>query len=67
MKRALKLQESDPAAANRLWADIDREFVDTAAWVPLYNAYGADLVSERVGNYQYHPQWGALVSQMWVR
>ena len=67
MNRALKLQRSDPAAANRLWADIDRNFVDKAAWVPLYNTYGADLVSRRVSNYQYHPQWGALLSQMWVR
>ena len=26
----------------------------------------ADFVSRRVGNYQYNPQWGALLDQMWV-
>jgi ABC-type transport system substrate-binding protein len=67
MDRALKVQQRDPAAANRLWADLDRELTDRAAWVALYNRYGADLVSKRVGNYQYNPQWGALLSQMWVR
>jgi hypothetical protein len=34
---------------------------------PLYNLYGADLVSKRVGNYRYNPMRGALLSQLWVR
>ena len=34
---------------------------------PLYNIYGADLVSKRVGNYRYNPVRGALLSQLWVR
>ena len=67
MDRALNLQQRDPAAANRLWAEVDGELTDKAAWLPLYNRYGADLVSKRVGNYQYNPQFGALLSQMWVR
>ena len=65
--RAVKLEQTDPAAANRLWAELDREITDKALWVPLYNVYGADLVSKRVGNYQYNPQSGALLSQLWVR
>jgi hypothetical protein len=24
-------------------------------------------VSERLGNYQFNPQWGPLFDQMWVR
>jgi YVTN family beta-propeller protein len=67
MDRALKLQQRDPAAAIRLWAELDRGLTDTAAWLPLYNRYGADFVSKRVRNYQYNPQWGALLSQMSVR
>ena len=27
----------------------------------------ATLVSRRVGNYQYNPQWGVLLDQLWVR
>jgi len=65
--RAVKLERTDPAAANRLWAELDREITDKALWVPLYNVYGADLVSKRVRNYQYNPQRGALLSQLWVR
>jgi peptide/nickel transport system substrate-binding protein len=64
---ALELQEDDPVGANRLWAALDREITDKAAWVPLYNLYGTDFVSKRVDNYQYNPQWGALLSQIWVR
>jgi peptide/nickel transport system substrate-binding protein len=65
--RALKLQQRDPAAATRLWAELDHELTDAAAWLPLYNRVGADLISKRVGNYQYNPQYGALLGQMWVR
>jgi peptide/nickel transport system substrate-binding protein len=65
--RALKLQQTDLAGANRLWTELDREITDRALWVPLYNKYEADLVSKRVGNYQYNPLWGALLSQLWVR
>jgi hypothetical protein len=35
--------------------------------VPTYNRQNVDLVSERVGNYQYHPQWGPLLDQLWVK
>jgi ABC-type transport system substrate-binding protein len=65
--RAVRLEPTDPAAANRLWAELDREITDRALWVPLFNVYGADLVSKRVRNYQYNPQRGALLSQLWVR
>jgi hypothetical protein len=25
------------------------------------------LLSARAGNYQYNPQWGIMLSQLWVR
>jgi YVTN family beta-propeller protein len=67
ISRALKLEQTDRGAANRLWAELDREITDKALWVPLFNSYQADLVSKQVRNYQYNPQRGALLSQMWVR
>jgi peptide/nickel transport system substrate-binding protein len=67
IEHALEVQQRDPALANRLWAALDHELVDKAAWLALYNTYGADLISETAGNYQYNPQYGALLSQMWVR
>jgi len=35
IRDALRLQTTDPAAANDLWGRIDRMVVDQAAWVPL--------------------------------
>jgi peptide/nickel transport system substrate-binding protein len=67
IRQALRLQEQNPAAANASWAEIDRALVDKAPWVPLHTPYSRDFVSKRVGNYQHHPLWGALLSQLWVR
>jgi peptide/nickel transport system substrate-binding protein len=67
ISRAVELEQTDPFGANHLWAQLDRQITDRALWVPLFNGYRADLVSKRVGNYQYNPQTGALLSQLWVR
>ena len=65
--RALKLQQTDMTAALQLWAGIDRSIVESAPVVPLFNVRSVQLVSERVGNYQYHTLWGVLLDQLWVR
>jgi peptide/nickel transport system substrate-binding protein len=69
IRRALELQTIDPYVANRLWARLDREIVDQAPFVPLFTPKSVDLVSRRVGNYQYSLQWGGavLLDQLWVR
>jgi YVTN family beta-propeller protein len=67
IRRALELQERDPAAATESWAAIDRELTDQAPWVFLYTRNSADFVSKRVGNYQFNLQWGPLFAQVWVR
>ncbi len=67
IQRSLELQPTDPAAANALWSRIDRELVDKAPLVPLVNPKHVDFLSRRVGNYQYNPQWGVLLDQLWVR
>ena len=54
-----------PAA---LWERVDRETVDQAPWVPLVNPRAVDVLSKRVGNYQYSPAGlGVLIDQLWVR
>jgi peptide/nickel transport system substrate-binding protein len=60
-------QTSDPAKGSALWQAADREAVTQAAWVPLYNDLGLDVVSSRVGNYQHNLQWSLLLDQLWVR
>jgi len=67
IRRAFSVQTTDPQAANELWAQVDRDIVDQAPHVPLTNPRTIDLVSPRVGDYQYNPQWGALIDQLWVR
>jgi len=67
IQRALVLQATDPYRANQLWARVDRAIVDQAPLVPLFSLRQVDFVSRRVGNYQFHPQWGILLDQLWVR
>ena len=64
--RATELQPDDPAKADALWAEVDREMVDRAPFVWLVNQIAIELVSERLGNYQWTPS-GALLNQLWVR
>jgi YVTN family beta-propeller protein len=65
--RAQSLQLVSPQQAERLWANIDRELVDRAVTVPLVTPNDTDFVSKRVGNYRFHPLWGLLIDQLWVR
>jgi ABC-type transport system substrate-binding protein len=66
-RKAGRLQFSDPRRANELFAHIDRMLTRTAAWVPLVNPKGVELVSDRVGNYMYNPVTGMVLSQAWVQ
>ena len=61
------VQAQDPPAARALWQRIEREILALAPIVPMYNRQDVDLLSKRVGNYQFHPQWGTLIDQLWVR
>jgi peptide/nickel transport system substrate-binding protein len=65
-KHASELQATDPAAAIDEWTALDHRAVDLALLAPTTNG-GADFVSSRVGNYQYHPSDVALFDQMWVQ
>ena len=38
-----------------------------AAWIAYGTPRQIRFIGERVGNYQYHPIWWALLDQMWVR
>ena len=64
--RAAGKQLTDPVAANRLWALADRRLTDLAPSIPTITETATDLVSRRVGNYQYIPTIGALLDQLWL-
>ena len=64
---AQAVQLTNPAAARRLWAQVDRIVTDDAPWVPLFNQASIAFVSSRAGNYQESPEYGPLLDQMWIR
>jgi peptide/nickel transport system substrate-binding protein len=66
-RQARALGARNPDAAASLWARVDHEIVDEAAWVPLYNPRALVLLSKRVGNYVFDPFWTVLIDQLWVR
>jgi peptide/nickel transport system substrate-binding protein len=67
MQRAREVGVVNPPAARSLWQAAERRILADAPLVPTYNPRNFDFLAKRVGNYQFNPQWGALVDQMWVR
>jgi YVTN family beta-propeller protein len=67
MGRAAATAVHDVAAAIAVWQEIEDALLAQAPLVPAYNRTYVTFVSERVGNYQYNPQWGPLFSQFWVK
>jgi peptide/nickel transport system substrate-binding protein len=67
MRMAQAEQLSDPTGSRARWQRVDREITDAAPWVPLQITKDVNFLSKRVGNYQYSPQMGMLIDQLWVR
>jgi YVTN family beta-propeller protein len=67
MDRAAAVQAQSPPTAGALWQKVERNILAQAPVVPTYNGQVVDFVSKRVGNYEYHPQWGALLDQLWIK
>jgi YVTN family beta-propeller protein len=67
IRDATALQASDPSAANAAWTKTDQLIMERAPFVPLIVGQLPYFVSERVGNYQYHPVHELLLDQLWVR
>jgi peptide/nickel transport system substrate-binding protein len=67
VRRALAADATNSANAPALWAKADRQFTDQAPVVPLDTPSITDVISRRVGNYQYNPDLGVLIDQLWAR
>ena len=67
VRSALAADEALSTTATQLWAQADRQLTDQAPFVSLLTPSTVDFVSHRVGNYEYNPEWGALLDQLWVR
>jgi peptide/nickel transport system substrate-binding protein len=66
---AMKLQSTDPEAANQQWAAVDKATTDAAPWISLFVGNRLDFVSSRVGNYKFNPAstGGFMIQQAWVK
>jgi peptide/nickel transport system substrate-binding protein len=64
---ALAAESNNSPDTATLWAQADRTATDQAPAIPLTTLTAIDLVSARVGNYQYSFQQGVLLDQLWVR
>lgn len=66
---ALDTQNTDPKAAEALWAEIDKLTTAAAPQVTLFDSNRLDFLSSRVGNYQFSPAVTAnfLIDQAWVQ
>ncbi len=67
MRAAMHKGVTDPAAANKMWARIDREITDLAPAVPMMTNKALDFVSARVGHFVFNNQYLWLFSQSWVK
>ena len=67
MKEALAAGVTDQAAANKMWAEIDKAVMEQAPAVPLFTPKHVDFVSKRVGNFQFNAQYYWMVTQSWVK
>jgi len=63
MDRAGKTGITDPAAGNKIWAQVDKKVTDQAPWVSMYNPKYIDFLSTRVKGYQFSPQWYFLIDR----
>jgi peptide/nickel transport system substrate-binding protein len=67
VQRAQARESTAPGAADEVWAAIDQQITSQAPWLPLYNPRLDIATSSRVGNFEYHPFFGLLLDQLWVR
>jgi peptide/nickel transport system substrate-binding protein len=63
MQEALALGVTDPEAANKMWAEIDKAVTDKAPAAALFTPKHLDFVSKRLGNFQFNSQYYFMVPQ----
>ena len=68
LQQGSRLEAAASSEALGLSERIDRELTNEAPWAPLYTPNSVNVLSKRVGNYQYSPAgFGMLLDQLWVR
>ncbi len=67
MQKALDLGVTDQAAADKMWAEIDKQVTDKAPAVGLFTPKRLDFVSKRLGNFKFNRQFNWMITQSWVQ
>ena len=67
MQEAMLLGVTDPEAANKLWAGIDKSVTDAAPAAIMFTPKHLDFVSSRLGNFQFNSQYYFMIAQSWVK
>jgi peptide/nickel transport system substrate-binding protein len=67
LARATTAQSENTAAASALWQKAERAILARAPLLPTDNQQNVALLSKRTGNFQYSPEWGVLLDQLWVK
>ncbi|CAN5193138.1 ABC transporter substrate-binding protein [soil metagenome] len=67
MLKALDLGVTDPAAADKEWAEIDKAVTDMAPAAAMFTPKHVDFVSKRLGNFQFNAQYYWMITQSWVQ
>ena len=58
---------TDPTAANKQWAQVDKAVTDQAPWVAMMNQKYVNFVGKRVKGFIFSPQWYFLLDQASVK
>ena len=67
MQKAMDLGVTDQKAADKMWAEIDKQVTDKAPAVGLFTPKRLDFVSKRVGNFKFNRQFNWMITQSWVQ
>jgi ABC-type transport system substrate-binding protein/class 3 adenylate cyclase len=65
--KAETAQAENPAAAPALWQQAERAVLLQAPLVPEDNPQNVAFLAKHVDNFQYHPEWGVLLDQLWLK
>jgi peptide/nickel transport system substrate-binding protein len=66
MNRALALDATDKNQALPIWTKVDREITDLAPGITLFQLNQLDIVSPRLGNFQFSPIYRMLFAAAWL-
>ncbi|MGC8470462.1 MAG: ABC transporter substrate-binding protein, partial [Acetobacteraceae bacterium] len=66
-QKAMTVSLTNPAAADKIWAAVDRKVTDLASTATMFNPKHVDFTSKRVGNFVFSGQIQFLPDLAWVK